>query len=56
MHVYGNINIYNLKQTIMEKRNFLWSVLAYVMAVTFCVGFIGCGGGDDGRQFHNNIH
>lgn len=48
MHVYGNINIYNLKQTIMEKRNFLWSVLAYVMAVTFCVGFIGCGGGDDG--------
>lgn len=56
MHVYGNINIYNLKQTIMEKRNFLWSVLAYVMAVTFCVGFIGCGGGDDPAPTPNPIN
>ena len=55
-NVYGNINIYNLKQTIMKKRNFLWSVLAYVMAVTFCVGFIGCGGGDDPAPTPNPIN
>ena len=38
---------HNLNSTIMNKKNYFWSLLAIVMAVTLSVGFISCGGGDD---------
>ncbi len=34
----------------MEKRNFLWSVLAIMMTMTLSIGFASCGGDDDGNS------
>ena len=48
--MYGNINIYNLKQAIMKNRNFLWSVLAIMMAMTLSIGFASCGSDDDEKS------
>ena len=37
----------NFKITVMKKKDFLWSLLAIVMAATLSVGFISCGDDDD---------
>ena len=43
-----NLKMYNsLKKKIMEKKNYFWSMLAFVMAAMLSLGFMSCGGGDD---------
>jgi len=38
---------HNLKITVMKKKDFLWSMLAFVMVSVLSVGLLSCGGGDD---------
>ena len=44
----------NFKITVMKKKDFLWSLLAFVMAATLSVGFSSCGGDDDDDSGNNN--